>query len=598
MAGLLAASYLAVAVAALGDYGPTWDTSVFEFPYGRTLIDYLRSVLPGDPPVESAPRAPHPYLPAVQGAWFHAYPVGSMLSELGCRLLWTWLGVLDAIAAHHVVVPVSTALLLVAMIWFLGRRAGLAAGVGAALLLVLSPRYFAHSCNNLKDAPEAALYGFAVLAGARALHRGGRAAWALAGCAVGLALAQKANALFVPMQLAAYFALAKLLTWRAAGRAPRWSWRGLGYATASFVVTYLAVSPAFWNDTFQGLATHFSYIFSVGTVAELASQLEPRPLAAWDGTAHAAWTTPLPVLGLALVGLVTPRAPATARLLLALWVVVPVGRTALPGMRNFDGVRHFLEFYPPLCMLAGLGLATIAGWLRGRRRSLALLWLAALLPGGIATWRTHPHGICYFNACVGGLGGAQQRGIPEATDYWGSAYWQGAAWLTRQASAEANVLVPVAPHIVRCLQPVRLRPDLRLVRGGEQDTRHALYVMYITRKNWYTRYVRDLEQTNKPVHEIRVQGGTILRIHRFDNGGDADVQWAAWDRDRAALAARGRMLKPVENDPARLAQVASIMVRAADLGPGTAARRLRALLPEAAPADLAEVLWLYGAEGG
>ena len=595
---LVAVGYLAVALAALGDYGPTWDTSVFEFAYGRTLIDYLTTVATGAPPVEYVPRPPHPYLPAVQGAWFHAYPVGSMLSELGCRVLWTWLGILDAIPAHHVVVPVSTALLMAAMVTFLGRRAGLAAGIGSALLLVLSPRYFAHSCNNLKDAPEAALYGLAVLAGARALHRGGRTSWGMAGGALGLALAQKANALFVPLQLAVYFVLATLLTRRGptVGRgAPRWSWSGLAYAAVTFVAAYLAVSPAFWTDTFANLATHFDYIFSVGTVADLASQLEPRPLGPWDGAAHALWTTPLPVLALAVVGLLSPRTPTTTRLLLALWIAVPVGRTALPGMRNFDGVRHFLEFYPPLCMLAGLGLATVAAWLRGRPRSLTALWLAALLPGGLATWATHPHGICYFNVCVGGLGGAQEREIPEATDYWGSAYWQGAAWLTRHASAEANVLVPVAPHIVRCLQPVRLRPDLRLVHRGEQDARRALYVMYVTRENWYTRYVHDLEQTSEPVHEIRVQGGTILRVHRFAAGREADAQWTTWERDRAAMAARGRLLMAAQDDPERLAEVAQTMVRAAQRGADAAAARLRELLPAAAPKDLAEVLWLYGA---
>ena len=62
---------------------------------------------------------------------------------------------------------------------------------------------------------------------------------------------------------------------------------------------------------------------------------------------------------LALVGLFAGRCPALLRLFLIVWVAVPVGRVTMPGMLNFDGIRHFIEFYPALCVLAGLGLSRI-----------------------------------------------------------------------------------------------------------------------------------------------------------------------------------------------------------------------------------------------
>ena len=41
------------------------------------------------------------------------------------------------------------------------------------------------------------------------------------------------------------------------------------------------------------------------------------------------------------------------------WLMVPIIRISLPGMINFGGIRHFLEFIPAAALIAGYGAASL-----------------------------------------------------------------------------------------------------------------------------------------------------------------------------------------------------------------------------------------------
>ena len=63
--------------------------------------------------------------------------------------------------------------------------------------------------------------------------------------------------------------------------------------------------------------------------------------------------------------------------------------------------------------------------------------------------------------------------------------------------------------------------DLRSFGAGLLDARQngrAVYLMYITREGFYTRPVRTLAQNAPAVHEIRVDGGVVLRIVQLATG--------------------------------------------------------------------------------
>jgi hypothetical protein len=236
-------------------------------------------------------------------------------------------------------------------------------------------------------------------------------------------------------------------------------------------------------------------------------------------------------------------------------------------MRQFDGVRHFIEFLPYLCLAAGLGLHALhrfvsarVGWGRpGRAAAAVLLYAPALGLPALETLRTHPNGICYYNALAGGLAGAQARGDPSATDFWGNSYWQGLAWLNEHAERGSSVIVPIADHVARSAAPVRLRPDLSL-----SSMSPPAYVMYITRRSKYGELVRELERGAEPVHEIRVQGGVILRIFLLADDAFGRRMLALWaNRSRSREGAQRRLftwirLQPDVQEIMRVVQTSSM----------------------------------------
>jgi hypothetical protein len=126
----------------------------------------------------------------------------------------------------------------------------------------------------------------------------------------------------------------------------------------------------------------------------------------------------------------------------------------------------------------------------------------------------------YFNRLVGGLDGAARRhGFPEATDYWGSSYREGMAWLSAHVERGGAVYVPVFPHIVDLAAPLWLRPDVRVLHEDGLDRAVAsgqtVHVMFVTREAMYDHVARALAP-RPPVHQVVVDGHPILVIHRVD----------------------------------------------------------------------------------
>ncbi len=556
--GLAAAcvlGWLLFALPRLDEYGATWDCVLGEYPHGEQYLEYLlsgdeswlrfsrdpdnalrdsvegfgfaapprlQSAAPGERPPEGprAPRrAPHLQYQAWLYDWYESHPFGALLSAASCRLLWDRWALLPSLSAHHLPVVLLVALLLGVLVAWSARRWGPLAGAGAGAALLLAPRFLCDAFDNLKDAPEAVLYALALLAWAAALRRARPAGFAAAGVLTGLALAQKANALFLPAHVLAFFLLANLRRWRRGEARLAFPWAGLPLAAACGVAAWLAVSPMLWSDTLRRVLIQVDYFAGQGAQSYVAQD--------WDGPRAFLLTTPPVLLLLAALGAANRRACGEHRLLLALGVVVPVGRTALPGAINFDGVRHFLEFMPFLALLAGLGLDLV---LRAAGRATAAWGTAARAAGGVllagalfaapalACASTWPFGNCYWSGLAGGLRGAQQRGWTSATDYWGASYWQAFEWLSLHAEPGAGVAAPVAWHVAEAIAPLRLRADLALVGSGEPagaPLPPVLYVAYITHPPFYGPLTWALEDEGQPLHELRVQDAPILKIHRI-----------------------------------------------------------------------------------
>jgi hypothetical protein len=139
---------------------------------------------------------------------------------------------------------------------------------------------------------------------------------------------------------------------------------------------------------------------------------------------------------------------------------------------------------------------------------VALGGILALLVGPLA--RTHPYQSAYLNPVANGLAGPRAEEWLEV-EYWGGAYKEGAAWITRHAEADAPVYVPIGEHLV-----AHYLGQERLAERNPSDffdTSRPRYVMFITRSSWYPPWVRRVERSYEPVHTIRRQRATLLKIY-------------------------------------------------------------------------------------
>ncbi|MGQ0553086.1 MAG: glycosyltransferase family 39 protein [Planctomycetota bacterium] len=563
LAALCALLFFALALPQLDRFGPTWDTPLGEYAHGEQYLAYILSgdraylEFSADTAEKQAPRpehrAPHPQYPARLFRWYETHPLGGLLSAVSCRIFFSELNWLPALPAHHLVILLGTAALLFVLVRFAALRFGAIAALGTAAALLLSPRFLADSFNNLKDAPEAALYALALIAYAAAFARPGAARFALAGALTGLALAQKANAYFIPLHALLYWALASLARRRRGVSALPWSWLGVAVAFVAGALAWLAVSPMLWEDTFARAWEHFIYFWRQGHIDFVGGR--------WDGVLAFVRTTPPALLLLALVGAFSPRlAGRDERWLLLLGLAVPLGRTTLPSAVNFDGVRHFLEFQPFLALLAGLGVAQLVRivwrWagsgLRARAITAGLMFSACFASPAWALASTWPYGTCYFNVFAGGFGGAQASGNLDASDYWANSYWDALAWLNEHAEPGAAVLVPVAEQVAFCAVPVRLRSDLSLYRMTLGAPPQYLYVLYITRPAFYGQLVTELEAHGTPAHAISVQGGVLSKIHRLADPVEIERALSLWSSNLGAHRASQRLRAWVESQPVEI----------------------------------------------
>lgn len=333
---------------------------------------------------------------------------------------------------------------------------GITAGLLAAGWFVLTPRLFFHAGLHAFDVPVAVAGLWVVLAYRRALHSRG---WAIAlGPLLGIAIAIKHNALFLPLLLTAHW-LCTAAWARFRDRRPltigQWLPLPLWSMAVLAPLTTYALWPWLWTSPTKRLLEYFAFHrqhnwYNMEFLGHNYNQ-PPMPL---SYPAVMTWATvPSTLLLLAAIGLFVlltrdlMRPPPTASgpapryvegswwlplprhwapldgLLLTMLAAFPLVLIALPGTPIFGGTKHWLTAYPFFALAA----AAAWGWLwqrsgvgRIRRRWLMPATLALVLgPGALATFRGHPYGLSQYAPLVGGPRGAARLGL--ARGFWGHA---------------------------------------------------------------------------------------------------------------------------------------------------------------------------------
>jgi hypothetical protein len=395
---IVPALYLAVALATLGQYGITWDEPV-QSRYGELALHYFATFGHDD----AANRFLNlrwygPLFEMLPAAIYHFTPAAKYLIRHLCIVL-TGCGALVGAGVFCTLLEAEP--------------------MAGQLLLVFLPHFYGSSFHNSKDIPFACAIVWTMVAMVRLLEAPTRKRIALAGLALGAALSIRVGALlFVGIVLvvlvvrrrreaiapfAAAFALAwivMVVTWPAAHRSP------LLHPARAFrqAIAFEEIYPV----RFEG--------------REVASDALPRRYL----VELLAFTTPLVPLALALAGLAQAlRRRTTADLLLAAWILVPIGLFFVQRPNVYDGIRHFLFLLPALAILGA----------RMPRWAIALACVAPL----VAMLRLHPYEMTYYNALA--------DPARFETDYWASSYREAALWLRAHApQRRTRVVVAATRH--------------------------------------------------------------------------------------------------------------------------------------------------------
>ena len=338
------------------------------------------------------------------------------------------------------------------------------------LLFLLSPRLYAHSFFNSKDAVFASVFAMALLFVNRAFDKDSLGNYRGCGAMAGL---------LIHLRIMGVVLFAIVLVFRA------WAWfRAEGPAARRRAAATIGVF-ALWGGLVLFVSLPYLWEDPVGRLAEMVAVLAEHPnivfelfrgqvfssaalpwdyLPRWFVISQPPVTLLLGLLGLvALVlaagGVFTRGAGAgpgrglggAAELrfgvLLATCFLLPLVAFVLLRPTLFDGWRHFYFLHGPFCLLATFALM--------RLRQLSVRGLRKRWVGGVACALTaaglcvvvvqmaqiHPHQYLYFNSLV-------DRKTPEGlreryeTDYWNMMLRQGYEWLLKKAPEAAINMRP------------------------------------------------------------------------------------------------------------------------------------------------------------
>lgn len=443
------------------------------------------------------------------------WPVGPTLAAFTTKIFSERLNLVDQNEGHHLASVFLFGLLLSGMYLFLAAHAGRTAALLSCLALALHPRIWGDAHNNSEDIPHLVFYALSILTLIHGMMTQ-RAGWLLvSGICWGLALGSKMNALLLPVVFAP---MLLPMLWDQS-RQPASIKRSLAaYPIIAFSVFFLAW-PYLWQHPLERLAHFWSFVLRWGYGGRMAWQSSPAM--------NVLITTPLPTLALALIGIITSvwtgrPLGRRANLTLLCWLLLPITRSSLPGVLNYDVIRRFMEFTPALAIFAGIGGAALIDWTTrsGLFTTRRLTWVirmtvvAALLSPATQVLRYFPYENTYYNRLVGGLGGAQSLKLEGSTDYHASSYREGVNWLNAHAD-RGSLLIASLPHLI---QYYPLRKDIvptKHVWMDELPARgRAVYLMYVTTEA-YDYNICFAEAFLRPEYEIRRDGGTLLRIYKL-----------------------------------------------------------------------------------
>ena len=536
-ADLLAASlvllFLVTGILTLPNFGLTWDEGLGNLFFGERYLHYFATFNPAHLDFQAELPYNQGHLLNLFHSPFHNRPqefppVADTMSAATMYFFSYALHWMNPVDGFHL----FTVILAAAFLWVLYRFAAYRLGTFEAVLAVaffgLFPRLWGDMHFNVKDVPEAIFFGLVIISFISWLEKPRWWKAALTGILGGLALGTKANAVFIPFILGI-----GLLPWNFDLQ----SWKDLlrhlknqAFAYLAMLlaagITYIASWPYLYAHPYQNLRAYWDYILSQGGRTG-------NPTLQIDPIRQVVFTMPEVMLAALLVGIILAflRVKQPLWRILITWLAFPILRASLPGMVNFDGIRHFLEFLPPAALIAAYGIGRASSYLADRGISLVLsravftILMVFNLLGIYLVYFPYLH--VYYNQLSGGLAGARNGWLgPEAGDYWNASYRQGMRWLSQNAPQGSIVRGMTAEWTVELMGPLFLRPDMQVMLDEHlpdfsvlERSEHPIYLIFIIRKWNHLDELAYCQNHKTPVYQINTAGVPILQIFQFGQNG-------------------------------------------------------------------------------
>jgi Dolichyl-phosphate-mannose-protein mannosyltransferase len=514
---LFFAGLLALGLAIHRDYGISWDEPLQRFT-GAVTVKHLAERFAPSLVRGEAVRLPAlgDYVDRDHGTAFEA-PAVALEALLGLS------DKRDIFMFRHLLTFLVCFLGVIAL-WRLATRrfADWRLGLVAALLLVLSPRLFAESFYNSKDAVFMAAFAIALnTAVAFVLNPGVRTALLYA-LATGFAIDIRVMAVILPVA-----SIAVLILRLARGELPvrRTLVAGAVYLPAAFVAA-VAMWVWLWSDPIghflEAFASMAKFRYPGDTLYMganvLGTELPWHYIPVWISI-----TTPPLYLALFVVGAaailwrLASRGPSLWQgeeelqdLFFLGLVVVPVLAVIALQSVLYGGWRHLYFIYPAFLLVA------VRGWLwlwdaasasRLARGALALVTALSLVHTAILMGRAHPLQNVYFNVLAGGNLKARYD-----LDYWGLANRMALEYILRHD--------PSATIVVRADSEMPLQTTVDMLTPAERqrlkvadDGEPARYVL----NNYHGFKEPDLSRYQGGYdlfYEIIIDGEVILSVFK------------------------------------------------------------------------------------
>ena len=416
-------------------------------------------------------------------------------------------------------------------VYSLAHRRFASRGLGAlaVVFLILSPRLFADSFYNSKDAVFMAAVAIAMNTMIAFVFRPRPATAVLHAFATAFAIDIRiAGILF----LAATFIL---LTARAVKREEAWRGCVSGLAIYAIAVALFTVLmwPWLWADPLgrfvQAITSMSKFSRWDGPVLYMGDFVPSTEIPWHYAPVWILITTPLLYLFAFIVGVVaTCRRLVKARL--GLWrsdaelqdlvflglAVAPVAGAILSHAVLYDGWRHLYFIYPAFLLVAVRGWQVLADGAvlpRSQRGAIVLATAASLMLTAAWMWRAHPYQNVYFNV----LAGSNLRTQYEL-DYWGLSTRRGLEYvLSRDPCDPIYVMAGsfLTLDTSTYLLPPKDRERVRITT--DTSLPHYLFTNYRMEKDKDDRkYLAKYE----PYYQIKVDGEVILSVFKSKSAVD------------------------------------------------------------------------------